>query len=316
MQPYTQQPFIPSHDFGLSALGSIGDDLFREDGGSFGSLIAQPALNSLSQHMDKLGFDFWSSPDSAQKTYRSDDWRKNNPWFTDKMAKQLDRTFGSVLGTRAFMQQGNKIKNSYSVSNIVESQSIQIKRDKINLNIESATESSKILMQKTAEELQQIELKMRDYDLQLKPKEFAARSASLMVAFNKDNLNLELLKDENYRNLWVARNISDESTLKALNDAKSVHAHYEKLIGDEKVQFAEDFAPYIATWEIFDDAGLTQTNAGAIIALLMGSTQALSNREGIIADIKRLFGSRVSKSEQLNRVKSDVINSVVNSKYQ
>lgn len=300
MQPWQAQAYQPG-DFGFSALGSIGDDLFRDDGGSLGSLIAQPALNSLSEHMDDIDKDFWSSPETAQKTYRDPVWKEKHPWFNDKMQKQLDRVFKNVLGTSAFMKHGSRIFNSYSIKNMVDAQSIELDRERIKLRIDEATENTQIMMQKNAQDLQSMEMELKRYNVKLAPSEFASRQKQLDVIFKDANMHLDLLNNKTYRDAWVQRNLTDEQTLIALNDAKKVHAEYDKLVGDEKKRYAELFGPWIGAWEVFDSLGLTKTDAGVIAGSVMGAAKfgidALKGENAVVDLIKEIFNPTPGKSE-------------------
>lgn len=290
----TAQRFQMDPIQGFSELGqgleTLGTDFMRADGGFIGAAIAEPALNDLSANMDKLDEDFWSSPESAQAYYRDENWRQSNPWFTDKMEKHLDRVFHSVQGTRTFMQQGEKVYNSYNLRNQVKSGSIEIQKQLIDLRIKRATESAEIVKSQNEAQLSQYETTLKGFEVKLAPKTFLVRQEELNVAFRQAQMELKQLKNPHYRALWFANNLSNLEALTALNDSKKVHAQYAKLIGDEKVAFAEKFSPWIATWEIFDDAGLTKTNAGAVIAALFGTAQfGINNKDEIISGIRQLF---------------------------
>lgn len=247
---------------GLGALQNFATDAHSDNGGMYGTMLTEDIQGTILEHADSI-------PEDARSFYGFTRWSKSSAapnWASDLVgSKEWTKAVRSVSGNRA-------LNDFFS-----------------NMNTYSSDDARLLGLYKQ-NQINAINLSLRQVELDQAQLQYAR--SSIEWAYDAPNMNLfsqvkyeqarkslltasldnDFLSNQEYRDKYIMKCMTDM-------DQQALYATCLRAIYEGKADWLHDpnNAAMIGIYSAFKDAGVTQTEAGTILASLEASGVNLSS---------------------------------------
>lgn len=281
MQPYALNPghvepgLLDANAFANASgalggsVGAFADDLARPDGGTFGQMVAAPAVQAICDNMSSIDENDLTSVKALSNWLNSD----RSKMLTDKQRKQVGYALKSFVGSRALLQQLKSYTSSFSDSQHFKSLVEQVKQAQIQTIITD-------LQRQLAEgqiDLQDLDVEFNNLrnqkQIELQPFEVQSTMQNLLNSFQQASAQTELWSTDKFRKAWLANQLADENVRSLVIMSHEMEANMKNMTLQAANDYQAKHKVEFGIYHLFKEAGMTDSMFGQIIAGLTAGSE-------------------------------------------
>lgn len=251
------------------SIGAFADDLVRQDGGTFGQMIAAPAVQAISENMAFIDENDLTSVKALSNWLNSD----RSKVLTDEQRQKVGACLKSFVGSRAMLQQLKSYTSSFSDSQHYKSLVEQVKQAELQtqiLDLQRQLADGQLDLQSLEIEFNELR---NDKQIMLQPFEVQSTMQNLLTSFYQASANAELWSSDKFRMKWVANQLADEDVRSLVLVGNSIDAKMRNMTLTAANDYLTKHKVTFGIYELFKRAGVTDNNFGQLVATITAGSK-------------------------------------------